>query len=191
MYMSNDKIFERDIEPTSRRGKSTLCVTSVRISRAQIAFHLTSDTARGLPFLANASTLCLRPHTLPLLSSGIHPHWLLVFRPSADSYQQGISVGPPRFPLTSSICNGANGAPKNAGPRPLSLPRPTQLPGAGYFFGIPCPCPRSGPPSSHTPDRFPLKISGNKRCPVQGMSGGGPWTGAGWGLPETYPPSPV
>jgi len=157
MYMSNDKIFEKDIEPASGRRKSTRCVTSVRISRAQIAFYLTSDTPRGLPFLANASTWCLRPHTLPLLSSGIHPHWLLVFRPSADSYQQGISVGPPRFPLTSSVRYGADGAPKNAGPRPLSPPRPTQLPGAGSLIRHSLPLSPLRPPPQPYPRQVPVK----------------------------------
>ena len=83
------------------------------------------------------------------------------------------------------------------GPRktraPGSFPRPAPLNGLGrgVLFGIPCPCPRSGPRPTHTPDGSPLKIGGNKRDPVQGMSASGPLTGAGRGLPETYsPPAP-
>jgi len=67
---------------------------------------------------------------------------------------------------------GADGTPKNAGPRPFSLPRPTEPPGAGCLFGIPCPCTRSGPRPTHTPDGAPLTIGGNKRGPIQGMNAG-------------------
>jgi len=74
---------------------------------------------------------------------------------------------------------GADGAPKNRGPRPFSPPRPTQRLGAGCLFRHSLPCPRSGPRPTHTPDGSPLKIGGNKRGPVQGMSAGGPLTGAG------------
>ena len=82
----------------------------------------------------------------------------------------------------------ADGAPKNAGPRPFSGPTPLNGLGRGVFFGFPCPSPRSGPRPTHAPDGYPLKIGGNKRGPVQGMSLGGPETGARRGLPEKYPP---
>ena len=73
------------------------------------------------------------------------------------------------------------------------FPRPAPLNclGRGVFFGIPSPCPRSGPCPTHTPDGSPLQIRGNKRGLVQGMSPGGPWMGAGRGLPEKYPSGPV
>jgi len=56
------------------------------------------------------------------------------------------------------------------------FPRRTPLNGLGrgVFIGIPCRCPRSGPSPTHTPDGSPLKIGGNKRGPVQGMSAEGP-----------------
>ena len=65
------------------------------------------------------------------------------------------------------------------------FPRPAPLSGLGgcVFFGIPCPSSGSGPRPTHTPDGSPLKMSGNKRGRVQGMSAGRPWAGAGRGLP--------
>jgi len=86
---------------------------------------------------------------------------------------------------------GRTGPRKTRAPGPFPRPAPLNGLGRGVFFGIPCPCPRSGPRPTHTPDGSPLKIGGNKRGPVQGMSAGGPLTGAGRGLPETYPtPAP-
>jgi len=85
------------------------------------------------------------------------------------------------------VCYGADGAPKNAGPGPFPRPAPLNGLGRGVFFGIPCPCPRSGPCPTHTPDRSLLKIGANKQGPVQRMRAGGPLMGAGRGLPETYP----
>jgi len=75
-------------------------------------------------------------------------------------------------------------------PGPFPRPAPLNGLGQGVFFGIPCPCARSGPRPTHTPDGSPLKMSGKKRGPVQGMSAGGPRAGAGRGLPEKYPPLP-
>jgi len=96
---------------------------------------------------------------------------------------------------TIRIClefvTGRTGPRKTRAPGRFPRPAPLNGLGRGVFFGIPCPCPRSGPRPTHTPDGSPLKIGGNKRGPVQGMSAGGPRTGAGWGLPETYPPGPV
>ena len=55
----------------------------------------------------------------------------------------------------------------------------------------PCPCPCSGPCLTHTPDRSLLKIGCNKRGPIQGMTAGGPWVGAGQELPQNTPAGPV
>ena len=86
---------------------------------------------------------------------------------------------------------GRTGPRKTRAPGPFPRPAPLNGLGRGVFFGIPRLCPRSGPRPTHTPDGSPLKIGGNKWGPVQGMSAGGPRTGPGWGLPETYPPGPV
>jgi len=83
---------------------------------------------------------------------------------------------------------GRTGPRKTRAPGPFPRPAPLNGLGRGVFFGIPCPCPRTSPRPTHTPDGSPLKIGGNKRGPVQGMSAGGPRTGAGRGLPEKYPP---
>ena len=60
----------------------------------------------------------------------------------------------------------------------------------GLFLGIPHPCLRPGLYHAHPPDRFPLKIGGEKRVPVQEMSAGRPQTGAGRGLGQKNPPRP-
>jgi len=64
---------------------------------------------------------------------------------------------------------------------PGHFPRPAPLNGLGrsVFFGIPSPCPGSSPRPTHRSDGSRLKISGNKRGPVQGLSAGGPRMGAG------------
>ena len=67
--------------------------------------------------------------------------------------------------LGDRVRYGADGAPKNAGPSPCARPAPLNGLGRGVFFGIPCPCPRSGPRPTHTPDRSPLKMGRNKRGP--------------------------
>jgi len=59
--------------------------------------------------------------------------------------------------------------PENMSPRPFSRPVPLNGQGRGVFFGIPCPCPPSGPLPAHTPDGSRLKIGGNKPGPIQGM----------------------
>ena len=52
--------------------------------------------------------------------------------------------------------------------------------GAGRFFlGFRAPA----PDPTHSPDRPPVKLGGEKRGPVQGMSGDSPRTGEGAGLP--------
>jgi len=49
---------------------------------------------------------------------------------------------------------------------------------AGMWLRIPFHCPCSGPRLTYNPDGSPLNIGSNKRGPIQGMSMGGPWTGA-------------
>jgi len=98
------------------------------------------------------------------------------------------------FPtLASSLefVTGLTGLRKTQPLGPLPRPAPLNSLGWGVFFDIPCPCPHSGPHPTHTADRFRLKIGRNKGAPVQGMSAGGPWNGAGRPLPETYPPGAV
>jgi len=62
-------------------------------------------------------------------------------------------------------------------------PAPRNGLGRGVFFGILCPGPHSGPRPTHSPDRSPLKMGGNKRGPVQAMTAGGPQAGAVRELP--------
>jgi len=52
---------------------------------------------------------------------------------------------------------GADGAPKNAGPRPFSPPRPTQRPGAGCLFRHSLPLSPLRPPPHAYPRRVPVK----------------------------------
>ena len=78
---------------------------------------------------------------------------------------------------------GRTGPRKKLAPGPFPRPAPLNGLGRSVFFGIPGPCPRSGPRPTHTPNGSPLKLGGNKRGPVQGMSEGGPRAGAGRGLP--------
>jgi len=93
--------------------------------------------------------------------------------------------------VSLEFVTGRTGPRKTRAPGPFPRPAPLNGLGRGVFFGIPCPCARSGPRPTHTPDGSPLKMCGNKQGPVQGMSAGGPRAGAGRGLPEKYPPGPV
>jgi len=52
---------------------------------------------------------------------------------------------------------GADGAPKNAGPRPFSPPRTTQRPGAGCLFRHSLPLSPLRPPPHPYPRRVPIK----------------------------------
>jgi len=98
--------------------------------------------------------------------------------PPANAQAQNIAT------LTNvEFVTGRTWPRKTRAPGPFPRPAPLNGLGRGVFFGIPCPCPRSGPRPTHTPDGSPLKMGGNKRGPVQGMSAGGPRAGAGWGLP--------
>jgi len=90
--------------------------------------------------------------------------------------------------IVLEFVTGRTGPRKTRAPGPFPRPAPLNGLGRGVSFGILCPCPRSGPSPTHTPDGSPLKMGGNKRGPVQGMSAGGPRAGAGRGLPEKYPP---
>jgi len=98
---------------------------------------------------------------------------------------------PSAFATLLEFVTRRTGPRKKRAPGPFPRPAPLKGLGRGVFFSVPCPCPRSGHRPTHTPGGSPLKIGGNKRGPVQRMSAGGPRTGAGWGLPETYPPGPM
>jgi len=78
---------------------------------------------------------------------------------------------------------GQTGSQKTRAPGSFPRLAPLNGLGRGFFFGIPCPGPGLGPRPTHTPDWSPLKMGGNKRGPVLGMSVGGPRAGAGRGLP--------
>jgi len=93
-------------------------------------------------------------------------------------------------PLPLEFVTGRSGPRKTRAPGPFPRPAPLNRLGLGVFFGIPCPCPHSGPRPTHSPDGSALKMGGNKRGPVYGMSAGGPRAGAGRGLPYKYPPRP-
>jgi len=80
----------------------------------------------------------------------------------------------------------ARGPRKTPAPSPIPHPAPLNRPGQGVFFGISCHSPRPAYP----PDRFLLKIIGEKLGPVHGMSGVGFQIGAGLGHSEKYPPRP-
>ena len=69
---------------------------------------------------------------------------------------------------------GRTGPRKTQAPSPFPHPALLNSLGRRVYFSIPCPCPRSGPRPTHTPDGSPSKIGSNKRGPVQGMSAGGP-----------------
>jgi len=114
--------------------------------------------------------------------------WLLaVCCPSVQLFLWGRDF---LWQVPVEFVTGQTGPRKTRAPGPFRRPAPLNGLGRGVFFAIPCPCPRSGPRPTHTPDGSPLKIACNKRGPVQGMSVGGPLTGAGQGLPEIYPPRP-
>jgi len=57
----------------------------------------------------------------------------------------------------SRVRYGADGAPKNAGPRPFSPPHPTQRPGAGCLFRHSLPLSPLRPPPHPYPRRVPVK----------------------------------
>jgi len=57
----------------------------------------------------------------------------------------------------SRVRYGANGALKNAGPRPFSPPRPTQRPGAGCLFRHSLPLSPLRPQPHPYPRRVPVK----------------------------------
>ena len=59
--------------------------------------------------------------------------------------------------LAIRVRYGADGAPKNAGPRPFSPPRPTQRPGAGCLFSHSLPLSALRPPPHPYPRRVPVR----------------------------------
>jgi len=73
---------------------------------------------------------------------------------------------------------------------PFPLPARFHSLGWGVFFGIPCPCPRSGPRPTHTPDGSPLKIRGNKQGPSRECVRVGPRQGQGRDYPKQTTPAP-
>ena len=66
-----------------------------------------------------------------------------------------VEKGPPSLP--GRVRYGADGAPKNAGPRPFSPPRPTQRPGAWCLFRHSLPLSPLRPPPHPYPRRVPVK----------------------------------
>jgi len=60
-------------------------------------------------------------------------------------------------PKMSRVRYGADGAPKNAGPRPFSPLRPTQRPGAWYLFRHSLPLSPLRPPPHPYPRRVPIE----------------------------------
>jgi len=87
----------------------------------------------------------------------------------------------------SSVRYGASGAPKNAGPRPNSLPRPAERPGAGrVILWFPAPAPGPG----RSPDRSPLKQVGRNGAPSKECAGTRPGWWRGGDHPQNNPPGP-
>ena len=74
---------------------------------------------------------------------------------------------------------GTAGPGKTWAPGPFPRPAPLDSPGLSIFLNIPRPYPHPGLHPAHPPDGLPLKIGGEKRGPIQGMSAGRPRTGAG------------
>ena len=106
------------------------------------------------------------------------------------------------FPIFSSLCEyieiylsvsdrvhyRASRAQKDTAPWTFSPLHPSQWPGERHLFGQSLLLfPRRSPPHQ-SPRRPPLKIGGDKRGPVQGMSACGPWRGWGVGNPENIRP---
>ena len=65
------------------------------------------------------------------------------------------------------------------GPGPIPRPTPLNGPGWGVLFYGCLPL----PPAPAVPQMGPLKTGGEKRVPIQGMSGDSPRMGAGRGSP--------
>jgi len=99
-----------------------------------------------------------------------HIHTCIVYRVCSERGGAGSYL---------EFVTGRTGPRKTRAPGPFPRPAPLNGLGRGVFFGIAGPCPRSGPRPTHTPNGSPLKMGGNKRGPVQGMSAGGPRAGAG------------
>jgi len=112
----------------------------------------------------------------------VNPPYSLAQNALAERMNRTIIEGA-RCLLEVEFVTGPTGPRKTRAPGPFPGPAPLNGLGRGVFFGIPCPCPRSGHRPTHTPDGSPLKLGGNKRGPAQGMSAGGPCRGAGLGLP--------
>jgi len=88
----------------------------------------------------------------------------------------------------TSVRYGASGAPKKAGPRPNSPPRPAERPGAGrVILWFPAPAP--GP--ARSPDRSPLKQVGRNGAPSKECAGTRPGRWRGGDHPQNNPPGPL
>jgi len=86
---------------------------------------------------------------------------------------------------------GADGAPKNEGPRPFSPPRPTQRPGAGCLFRHSLPLSPLKPPPHPYPRRVPVKNRWYQTGPRPGNECGWAPDGGGAGITQKIPsPAP-
>jgi len=103
-----------------------------------------------------------------------------------------LTMSPPSYPMDEPflIHPDPDETMKNAGPGPFPTSPNSTACGAGVFCNFPYPCPHSGTCPTHTPHGPPLKVGGNNRSPIQGMSLDGPRTGTERGLPTTYHPQP-
>ena len=99
----------------------------------------------------------------------LHKRVSLRSRFSSSTKGEWLLLGsPPPLPPSTllSVRYGASGAPKPAGPRPNSPPRPGPRPGAGLFFFCPPPRPLSGPPPRSRPQTAPRKSISPVRGPA-------------------------
>jgi len=85
---------------------------------------------------------------------------------------------------------GADRARKTRAPGPFPYPAPLNGLGQAVFFGIPCPCPGSGPRLTNTPDGPPLTMCGNKGAPSREWGGVGPGGGGAGSTRKIQPPAP-
>ena len=88
-------------------------------------------------------------------------------------------LGYVKMMLLVEFVTGQTGPRKTQAPSPFPHPTPLNRLGRGVFFGIPRHCPHSGPCPTHTPDRSPFKIGGNKRGPSREWVRVGPGRGRG------------
>jgi len=92
------------------------------------------------------------------------------------------------FHLVIRVRYGDFGSPKNAGPRPISPPRPAQWPGAGPKCWHSLPLSPPGPPPHPPPRRVPLKILVVKNGARPGNEGEWAPDGGRAGITQTISP---